>query len=388
MPVFRIREDVVRLKRVGSMVVVRPHAESYILSPGLSEESFDTDTRLGRVNLLTSLFNAVSTINQTKKDTSDLILVLSGPVTYFYRPGGGIPWEEIHIIHVHPINLKNVGFREDWGSLRLTGPLREALAGELERSGFTLETGPSSFTVRELEGTRIKIYNPVEIGYSSTLWDILDPGTSIYIGSPENLKRVQGLIAFFPDKRTSFAGEFIYDAKRYAEEGDLKHACRPLAGAAQVLGKIRLRGEIVNRCGERVAARTYTRYLHEVETAQKTIDALWRYHRGDYGESPGLVALEPVAITIRDVEVGEFTSLCQDLGIVCIVAKTKDATTVSLDKNDLERRVAELGTDKLPHFPVFFEEVNASDLPEKKPESLVRVEHAKGKVRYYDLKKN
>ena len=344
------------------MVVVRPPDKSYILPPGLQEDSFDADTHLGRVNLLSILFNVVSAINQKNEEIANLLLVLSGPLTYFYRPGGGIPWEEIRTIFIHPLNLKNIGFRNDRGSLGLTGPLMSALVKELELSGFTLGTGPSSVTVRELGGTRITLYNPVEIGFSASLWDTLDPGTSIYIGSPENLKRLQGIIAFFPDKRTALAGQFINDAKRGGASGDFRGACRPLAGAAQVLGKIRLRAGILNACGkERFGARTFGRFLREVETARKTIDVLWRYHAGDAGKLPGVVPLEPVSITIGELEVGEFTALCRDLGIVCIAAKSGNEMTISLDKHDLERQANWLGTDKLPQFPVFFEEVTGPD---------------------------
>ncbi len=56
----------------------------------------------------------MSAINNEKEEIADLILILSGPVTYFYRPGGGIPWEEIREVFIHPLNLKNVGFRNDW----------------------------------------------------------------------------------------------------------------------------------------------------------------------------------------------------------------------------------------------------------------------------------
>ena len=46
------------------MVVVRPPLESYVLPPGLVEESFDVDTGLGRLNLLSLLFNVVSAVNR------------------------------------------------------------------------------------------------------------------------------------------------------------------------------------------------------------------------------------------------------------------------------------------------------------------------------------
>jgi len=50
----------------GDMVVVRPPKGSCILPPGLCEESFDVDTFLGRANLLSVLFNAVSAVNREK----------------------------------------------------------------------------------------------------------------------------------------------------------------------------------------------------------------------------------------------------------------------------------------------------------------------------------
>ncbi|MDD1699761.1 MAG: hypothetical protein LUQ04_03090 [Methanoregula sp.] len=370
------------------MVVVRPPGESYILPPGLQEESFDIDTRLGRVNLISILFSVVSTINRKNEEIADLVLILSGPVTYFYRPGGGIPWEEIHEVLIHPLNLKNVGFRYNWGSLTLTGPLINALARELELSAFTLETGPSSVTVSELGNTRITLYNPVEIGFSASLWDILDPGTSIYIGSPENLKRLQGMIAFLPDKRSTLAGQFINDAKRYAASGDFRRACRPLAGAAQVLGKIRLRGEILQAFGKkRAGTRTFGRFLRELESAQRTIDALWRYQAQDGKLLPGTVPLEPVSITIGELEVGEFTALIRDLGIVCIARKTADAVTISFDKHDLEQKAGERGTGGIPQFSLFFEEVTGPDLNGAHRDQLFRIRDTNGTMRYYDLKK-
>ncbi len=376
------------LRGLSSMVVVRPHIESYILPPGLQEESFDVDTRLGRVNLLSILFNVVSAVNREKEDIADLILVLSGPVTYFYRPGGGIPWEEIREVFIHPLNLKNVGFRFDWGSLMLTGPLMNALKKELELSGFTLETGRSSVTVRELCGTRIILYNPVEVGFSASLWDVLDPGTSIYLGSPENLQWLQGMIALLPDKRTTLAVQFIHDARRYADRGDFRHACLPLAAAAQVLGKIRLRSGILSTCEKnRYGTRTFRRFLREAEAAQKTIDALWQYHAGATWNLSGAVPLEPVSITIGELEVGEFTALCRDLGLVCIAAKTGNGVTISLDKLDLERKAGELGIARLPQFEVFFEEVSGPFPAESHLDQCIRVREADGTVRYWGLRK-
>ncbi|HUW85371.1 MAG TPA: hypothetical protein VMV55_00700 [Methanoregula sp.] len=370
------------------MVVVRPPNESYILPPGLGEESFDADTRPGRVNLLSILFTVVSTINRKNEEIADLLLILSGPVTYFYRPGGGIAWEEIREVLIHPLNLKNVGFRYDWGSLRLTKPLMNALTKELELSGFTLKTGPSSVTVRELGNTRITLYNPVEIGFSASLWDILDPGTSIYLGSQKNLKRLQGMIAFLPDKRTTLAVQFINDAKRYAASGDFRYACRPLAGAAQVLGRIRLWGEILQAFGKnRLGTRTFDRFFHELETARGMIDALWRYQAGNGRKLPGTVPLEPVSISIGELEVGEFTALIRDLGIVCIARKTGDAVTISFDKHDLEQKAGELGMGQLPQFSLFFEEVTGPDLPEANRDQLIRIQDTGGTVRYYDLRK-
>ena len=371
------------------MVVVRPPLESYVLPPGLVEESFDVDTGLGRLNLLSLLFNVVSAVNRGNEQTADLVLILSGPVTYFYRPGGGIPWEEIKEVLIHPLNLKNVGPRFDWGSLRLTGPLMQALVRELEESGFTLGSGTSSVMVRELGGTRITLYNPVEVGFSASLWDILDPGTSIYIGSPENLKLLQGLIAFLPDKRTTLTAQFINEAKRRAAAGDFRGACRPLAGAAQVMGKIRLRAEILHACrSTRFGVRTFRRFMKEVETEQKTIDALWRYQAGEAGRIPGTDPLEPVSITTGERKAGEFTSLCRDLGIVCIASKTGDNVTISFDKHDLEQNAGRLGMGQLPQFSVFFEEVAVPDPADPGRDRLVRIRDRSGTVRYYDLKKD
>jgi len=97
----------------------------------------------------------------------------------------------------------------------LTRPLLNAFTTELERSGFTIGTGPPSVTVKELGGARITVYNPVEVGFSASLWDVFDPGTSIYVGSQGSLEWLQGEIAFLPDKRTTLAGQFINNAKGY-----------------------------------------------------------------------------------------------------------------------------------------------------------------------------
>ena len=376
------------------MVVVRPPHGSYLLPPGLCEESFDADTHLGRANLLTILFAAVSAVNEKKALISDLLLILSGPVTYFYRPGGFIPWAQIPTLFVHPLNRKNVGFRYSWGSLQLTGPLVDALVRELERAGFTVGTGPSSFTVEELGGTRITVYNPVEAGFSASLWDVFDPGTSIYIGPPEHLAWLQETIALLPDKRTTLAAQFLNDARTAAASGDLRQACRPLAGAAQVLGKIRLRADIVDACEKkRFGTRACGRFLAEAEEARATIDALWRYQAREpailtgAGGAVGAAPLEPVSITIGELEAGEFTALCRDLGIVCIAAKSGDAVTVSLDKRDLEQKAGERGTDTVPQFSVFFDEVTGAALPDGDQDRLFRVRDPDGTVRYYDLRK-
>jgi hypothetical protein len=371
-----------------SMVVVRPPEGSYSLPPGLCEESFDVDTRLGRVNLLSVLFNVVSAVNRNIEEISDLVLILSGPVTFFYRPGGGILWEEIHEILIHPLNLKNVGFRFSWGSLQLTLPLVDALVKELEVSGFATGTGPSSVTVSELGGTRITIYNPVEVGFSGSLWDALDPGTSIYIGPPGKLKWLRDMTAFLPDKRTALAGQFINDAKVYAASGNFHSACVPLAGAAQVLGKIRLRGGIVKACSKKgFGARAFGRFLREVETARATIDALWRYQAGEREMMSRAVPVEPVSVTIPGSEAGEFFAMCRDLGIVCIAIKSGEEVTMYLDKYDLELRAGELGTGKVPQFMVFFEEVTGPAHKEAERERLIRIRDAGGTVRYYDLRR-
>jgi len=394
------------------MVVVRPPQGSYVLPPGLCEESFDAESRLGRVSLLAALFNVVSAVNEAKAPISDLVLVLSGPLTYFYRPGGFVPWAQIPEVPVHPVNRKYVGFRESWGSLALTDPLMDAFVSELERSGFTLHLDPPSVTVEELGGTRITLYNPVEAGFTASLWDVFDPGTAIYVGPPGTPAWVQETIALLPDKRTTIAAQFLNDTRTTALSGSLRKACRPLAGAAQALGKIRLRADIVGACErKRFGARTFGRFLAEAEEARATIDALWRYQRGlpagrtgtggaggvprnaGPGGAPGRVTipgkppLEPVSITIGELETGEFTALCQDLGIVCIAAKSGDAVTVSMDRRDLERSLGELGTDRVPEFSVFFEEVAGSDLAERDKDRLIRVREPDGTVRYYDLRK-
>jgi hypothetical protein len=198
-----------------------------------------------------------------------------------------------------------------------------ALIKELGQSGFALEHGQSSVMVRELGNTRITLYNPIEAAFSAALWDTLDPGTSIYLGSPDDLKQLREMIGILPDKRTTFAGQLINDAQRYAASGNYRDALKVLAGAAQVLGKIRLRGEIVRSClKEEAGALTFGRFLRETETARKTIDVLWRFQTGDGGKISEGVPVEPVSISIGELEVGEFTALCRISGLSAIAAKS------------------------------------------------------------------
>jgi hypothetical protein len=370
------------------MVVVRPPEDSYILSPGLVEESFDVDTPLGRVNLLKILFDVVTSINSERKEIADLLLILSGPVTYFYSPGGGIPWGEIREILIHPLNLENVGFRTSRGSLELTEPLMKALTKDLEKSGFTVETGQFSVIVRELGGLRITLYNPVEIGFSASLWGVLDPATSVYIGSPENLKFIKEKIAFLPDKRTTMADQFIHDAKNHETQGDFRKACKSLAGAAQVLGKIGLRLEIYDAYAKnRISKKKFNRFLKEAENAKEKIDALWRFQIGQYWKAPETMPIEPVRIILAEREVDEFTALCRNLGIVCIAARMNEAAVISLDRNELEKKISEAGADHVPQFPVFFEEITDPADIEKNRDRLIRIHDKDGTVRYYDLRK-
>jgi hypothetical protein len=240
--------------------------------------------------------------------------------------------------------------------------------------------------VRELGNTRITLYNPIEAAFSAALWDTLDPGTSIYLGSPDDLKQLREMIGILPDKRTTFAGQLINDAQRYAASGNYRDALKVLAGAAQVLGKIRLRGEIVRSClKEEAGALTFGRFLRETETARKTIDVLWRFQTGDGGKISEGVPVEPVSISIGELEVGEFTALCRNLGIVCIAAKSGEMVTVSLDKHDLEEKTGKMGTANVPQFPIFFEEV--TDPAPSNRDRLIRIRDVEGIVRYYDLKK-
>lgn len=355
---------------------MRPPAPSCLLPPGLMEESFDVDSSLGRINVLTILYNTVSAVNRNHERIAQLILILSGPVTYFYKPGGGIPWEEIGELTIHPLNLKNVGVYEGGGTLSLTRHITTALDLELSRSGFTVAAHRS---ITELGGARITVYNPVEIGFSSSLWDTLDPATAIYIGSPGDIRWLKDAIAFLPDKRTRRAGEFENDARSLAATGDLRGACRSLAGAAQVLGRVRLRSEIVQACGISGSSRQVGSYIKKTSKAREALDALWRYHAGDQ-ESIAGVPLEPVSITLPYSETGDFIALCRELGIVCVATRNGDVATISLDKRELERRA----THPVPAFLAFFEEVTVLNGDTSR---LFRIRDKSGILRYYDFKK-
>lgn len=367
------------------MTVIRPPEGSYLLPPGLSEESFDVDTRLGRANLLALLYGAVTSVNRQKPEIADLLLLISGPVTYFYSPGGGIPWDEVREVFIHPVNLKNIGFSDGLGSLPLKTLFVKTLAGDMERAGFSLSAGPASLAVPELQDLRITVYSPVEAGYITTLWDVLDPATSIAIGPAEGLQWLRETIGLLPDKRTRLAGQFINDAKGHAAAGDLHRACRPLAGAAQVLGRIRLRGEIVQGCKTGGAdIQKFRRFLDDIEEALATLDGLWRHHAGSLARTVPALPLEPISITLRELEVGDFSALCRDLGAVCIATKCGDTVIISLDKHELERRASTLGTENVLNFSIFFAEV-----PVPVPADagrFFRIRDADGTLRYYELR--
>lgn len=166
--------------------------------------------------------------------------------------------------------------RFNHGSLDLTTPLADALVQGLERPGFTVERPGSLLEFRELAGTRFTVYNPVEIGDTAPLWDALDPETSIWIGALENQSGIRDVIAFFAGQADA-AGDRVHQQREgiCRERGLFRGACRSLAGAAQVLGRIRLRAEIVSSCGAGgEKPRPFSQFRSGTEAARDRIDAL------------------------------------------------------------------------------------------------------------------
>lgn len=371
----------------GDAIVIRPPAESVRLPPGLAEESFDLDAPGGRVSMLQILLDVVFSINTTHREKANLVFVLSGPVTYWYGPGGGIPWAEVKELRIHPLNMENVGFREGRGSVGLNEPLRRVLIGTLAKYGLTIGVVQSSVLVRELSDVRITLYTPTEIGYSRTLWHVLDPHTSIYVGPPENQKIVQEKIESLPDRRTILADECMKDARNYAAGGNLRDACISLAGACQVLGKIGLRLSIYQAYrGNRIDEKTFGQFLEEAENAKERIDALWRYRDGDLLGGPGMLNINPVEITLTDEELGGFIELFRSLSIVCIVSRSGETVTITLDWNELGNRICEIGIDHILQFREYFEEVTDPVMIEARRSNLIRVKRREGTTAYYDLK--
>jgi hypothetical protein len=137
----------------------------------------------------------------------------------------------------------------------------------------------------------------------------------------------------------------------------------------------------------RFLKREFRRFLKEAEDIKEKIGALWRFQAGEYGETAGTMPVEPVTIMLGEPETSGFTALCRDMGIVCIASITKGTAIISLDKNELEKRISGTGLDHLPEFFAFFEEVKSPAGRQKTRDRLFRIKDVDGTIRYYGLKK-
>lgn len=373
-------------------MVIRPPEGNVLLPPGLVEEAFDLETLQGRVNLLTLLNDAVRSVNEGGKAGTNLIFILSGPVTYLYSSGGGISWSRVEEILIHPLNLHNIGFRDGEGCIGLNQPIREALIYYLRSAGLSLEAErTSSIILLHLPSytpstTRIRIYTPVEIGYSATLWDALNPGTSIYIGSPENLRSVMDKIAELPDKRAITADSFIKKADFLAASNKIEEAARHLIGAAQVMGNTRLRIEINRAFAEKRIEKDFLRYFREAENAKEQIDALWRFYEEGVVPARDAILKWPVQLRVSSHDLPLFIELARSISVMCIVCQSGEEGAILLDWNELGNRINEIGLENVPGFMTFFtgEETPANGL--QHPDLSVRILDGKGNIRQYYFK--
>jgi hypothetical protein len=360
-------------------IVARPPEGSVLLPQGLIEESFDIETARGTVNLLTILHDVLMSVNTQHPASADLIFVLSGPVTYLYNPGGGLTWPLVREIVIHPLNMENIGFRDGLGSIGLNKPIRAELCRNLEDRGLAanVDRMHSSFTLHipgHLGGDiRITIYTPTEFGYSATLWDVLDPGTSIYIGSPGNLQIIREKIAELPDKRAMLADAYIKEAELLAGTGNITEAARYLTGAAQITGNVRLRIELYRAISENGVEEKFFDFFDEAVKAKEQIDALWRFHAGGFSIPRETILIRPVELCFARQNLAGFIELIRSIGIMGIITRRGECGTIILDWNELGNRINEIGPGNIPAFRDIFAEETDQEVMEQRPDEYISV---------------
>jgi hypothetical protein len=360
-------------------IVARPPEGSVILPPGLIEESFDIDTNQGTVNVLKIFYDVLVSVNTEHAASANLVFVVSGPVTYLYNPGGGLTWPLVREIFIHPLNMNNIGFQDGLGSIGLNEPIRAAMFRNLEEWGLLLKVDrlQSSLTLH-IPGhppvdIRITTYTPTEIGYSATLWDILDPGTSIFIGSPVNLLIIRDKIAELPDKRAILADAYVREAALLAEAGSIPEAARALMGAAQTLGNVRLRIGLYRAISENRVEQEFWQFFEEAVKAKEQIDALWRYHADDLSGLRESILIRPVELTVSQQDFAGFIDLIQRIGIMGIVTRCEENCSILLDWNTLGNRIQEIGPEKIPGFTDVFAEEKDREVAGKNSDQYIRV---------------
>ena len=378
--------------KADSFVVTRPPEGSVLLPQGLVEESFDIETIHGRVNVLKILYDVLVSVNIHHAASANLVFILSGPVTYLYSPGGGITWPLVREIVIHPLNMENIGFRDGLGCIGLNEPIRTALIHYLEEQGLTAKADrPQSSIILRVPGhlpwdIRIIIYTPTELGYSATLWDILDPGTSIYIGSPDNLQLVRDKIAELPDKRAILADAYIKEADLLVRAGSVEEAARYLIGTAQIVGNVRLRIELYRAITGNRIEREFSRFFDESVRAKEQIDALWRFHADGFSLTRETILVEPVEMNFGEEDLAGFIDLIRSIGIMCIVTGSGENGTIVLDWNELGNRINEIGPENISHFPDFFAEEMDPAIIEQNQDIYIKVLNSTLNIHYYSVK--
>jgi hypothetical protein len=373
-------------------IVARPPEGSVILPHGLIEESFDIETTPGTVNVLKILYDVLVSVNTQHPASANLVFVISGPVTYLYNPGGGLTWPLVREIFIHPLNMDNIGFQDGSGSIGLNEPIRAALFRNLGEWGLSpkVDRTHSSLTLH-VPGhlpwdVRITAYTPTELGYSATLWDILDPGSSIYIGSPDNLQIIRDKIAELPDKRAIRAEAYIREAELRAEAGCVLEAARYLTGAAQILGNVRLRIELYRAIREDRVEQEFRQFFDEAVKAKEQIDALWRFHADGLSTYRETILIRPVELSFTQQDLAGFIDLIRSIGIMGIVTRSGESGSMVLDWNELGNRIHEIGTENIPEFPDVFAEETDATLTEKNPDDYIKILDKTLNIHYWYIK--
>ena len=378
--------------RADLFIVARPPEGSVLLPYGLIEESFDIETIHGRVNVLKILYDVLESVNTQHATSAKLVFILSGPVTYLYSPGGGLTWPLVREICIHPLNLENIGFRDGLGCIGLNEPIRTALIRNLGDQGLIADADRTrSSIILHVPGhlpvdIRITIYTPTELGYSATLWDILDPGTSIYLGSPDDLQLIQDKIAELPDKRAMLADAYLKEAELQARAGSVAEAARYLTGAAQIVGNVRLRIELYRAITGNRIEKEFSRFFDESVKAKVQIDALWRFHANGFLMTREMILIKPVEISFAEQYLTGFIALIKSIGIMCIVTGSGQNGTIILDWNELGNRINEIGPDNIPEFPAFFAEETDPAVIEKNQDTYIKVLDSTLHIHYWYIK--